>query len=154
MEKNHTHRILWNNCKHFPEVCKANLGYINTVNSDWARWKLDQAIQGWRLKVRTAYLSKFKKVTGPVMIELFPAPVLFKKVSIHLCIKRLLNYLPTIPTFSPAFTCIDKPLSTEGSSGRYFKTTSLSTICPCAGHETCGLWSGISCGASCSISVV
>ena len=53
------------------------------------------------MKVRTTHLSKSKEVTKPVIIELFPAPVLFEnlKVSIHLCIQRKLNYLPTIPNF-------------------------------------------------------
>jgi hypothetical protein len=107
----------------------------------------------WRLGSQMSQ----KPSTLPVIIELFPAlGVLFEKNQYPLILSKTieLKYLPRIPIFSPAFTSIDKPLSTGGSSDRYFKTTSLSTICPFSGHETGGFWSGISCGASCSISVV
>lgn len=79
-----------------------------------------------------------------VMILLFPAPVLTRgSVTTGTLITLLQSaHLPTIPTFSPGLTDSDKPFKTGGSSGLYFSTTSLSSICPSAGHDAGGFLSG------------
>lgn len=90
-------------------------------------------------------------ITLPVMIELFPAPVLNQKFSVNITIRQELIYLPINPTFSLALISNEMPLRTAGSSGRYFITKSFNSTLPLAGQFGGGLWLGKLCGASCSI---